>query len=129
MTENNPERIRLNCVSQTVYIRRERALAKTTGSRFDDNLFDVSQCRGSQPPGSTSHSRLSQAFTLRDHESPVDDSPETYEAQEEPTTIEIKLTTLIDTMKVTAPINTRAIALISMKSSVHTHMALRLLHI
>lgn len=70
--ENNHDRTRLGRVSQTVSVQCEGVTSRTTRPRVDDNLFDSSQRRGSQPSISASRSCLSHAYTLWGHESPND---------------------------------------------------------
>lgn len=80
MVENNPERIRLGRVSQTAFVRHERAATRITRPQIDDNSFDGSQCRGLQPSDSTSRSCMSHACSLRGHE--FQDDEATIEAPE-----------------------------------------------
>lgn len=86
MADKNPSRIRLDRVSQTTLVRRERAAVRTTRSQVDDNPFDGLQRQGFQPSGSHSRSHLSQAYTSQGHESLNDVAdPEVPEVQEETT--------------------------------------------
>lgn len=56
-----------------MFVQRERVATRTTRPRVDDNSFDSSQCRGSQPSSSTSRSRLAHASTSRTPEFPNDE--------------------------------------------------------
>lgn len=67
--ENNPDRVRLENVSQTAPVRRERVAPRTIRSQVNDNSFDGSQSSSSQRLGSSSRNLLSQASTSRGHES------------------------------------------------------------
>lgn len=53
--KNNPDKIRLDRVSETAYVRRERVVDRITRPQVDVNSFDGSQHRGSQPSDSASH--------------------------------------------------------------------------
>lgn len=75
MADNNLSRIRLDRVSQSATVRCERVSMRTTRPQVNDNLFDGSQRRVSQPSGSASRSHLSLPSTSRGHES-LDDAAE-----------------------------------------------------
>lgn len=81
--EANPSRVRLKRVFRTTSVRRERFVARSARPRVNDNSFDGSQRRCSQPSILASRSRLSTCIS-RGHESSDDAiDNEALEAQEE----------------------------------------------
>lgn len=82
MTENNSNNIRLDHVSQHVYLQHESVMGRTR-PRVVDTSFDGSQSRASQPSAFTSRSCLSKRSTSRGHVSILPEAPAHETNQEE----------------------------------------------